>query len=174
MSGIYKAYAGITNPDTPPDIVQQIAKLASRLSESGYTCRTSGGSEGDDAFENNSTLSEVHIPWKKFNNKETKFNKNLPEAADLVKPFHPTFDAMKPAVQAIIARGAHVILGQNLQSPVQFVLCWSADGLENAKDRGIKSGFIGIPIALAATNRIPVFNLKNPDALQRLKNWLEM
>ena len=176
MTGIsiYKAYAFIANKEAPADIIALAGKIAKRLDEMGYTTRT-GGTEGlEDSVEAAVSKVEVYIPWKDFNQKASKFNRNDKSAADLVKPFHPTFDTLKPAIQAIVARNVHIILGKNLQSPVGFVVCWSADGVEHAKDKTAKTGFVGIPIAIASSLKIPVFNLKNADALERMKQFIGM
>jgi len=170
---IYMPYAGLGNPDTPADVLATMETMALRLSDLGYTLRSTGDGPAADAFEKNAHEKEVHLPWKMFNKKDSQFCRNSPDAGEMVRPFHSAFDTMKPAVQAIIARNAHVILGKDLRSPVRFVVCWTADGLETAKDRTAKSGYSGIPIALAASLKIPIFNLKNADAMERLARQID-
>lgn len=169
-----KVYAGIGNPDTPPDILAQMVKIAQKLSGMGYTVRTSGGGPADDTFETNTSQVEVYLPWKNFNKKTSQYVRNHKDAPSIVKPFHPTFDSMTDAVKAIIARHAHVILGPDLNTPVDFLICWSQDGIENGDKRSIKSGYMSIPVALAASRSIPVFNLKNVDAIGRFRNFIEL
>lgn len=168
-----KSYVGIGNPDTPYTVQTQITGLAKKLEEMGYTLRTDGGQGGSEAFvKGASSLIEIIIPWKKFNGQEAGFFKTLPEAFDIVRKFAPAFDSMKEVVQKILASKAHLVLGTDLTQPAKFIICWSSDGLEDGKKRTAKSGFVGTPISLATANDIPVFNLKNPDAIDRLKQFL--
>lgn len=168
----YKAYIGIGNPDTPFTTQQQITQLAAKLEGLGYTLRTDGGQGGSEAFAKGAVTKEVIIPWKKFNGQDSKFCKNLPEATNIVRQFAPSFDTLKESVQAIIASKAHLVLGPDLTQPALFMVCWSADGTEDGKKRTAKTGYIGTPLSIAAANGIPVFNLKNADALDRLKQFL--
>ncbi len=169
----YKSYVGIGNPDTPYTVQTQITNLAKKLEEMGYTLRSDGGQGGSEAFiKGASSLLEVIIPWKKFNGQDSAFFKTLPEAHEIIRKFAPSFDSMKESVQKILASKAHLVLGPDLTQPAKFVVCWSGDGLEDGKKRSAKSGYIGTPVSLATSNDIPVFNLKNPDAVDRLKQFL--
>lgn len=171
---IYKAYAALSNKNAPEEVVETMRRLVHKLNDEGYTLRTAGNEGPEESLEAQTEQKEVHIPWKGFNNRESRFNRNDNNAIEIVQAFHPTFASLKPAVQAIIARSAHVILGKDLRSPVRFLVCWSEDGLENAKDRSIKSGYMGMPVAVANSLSIPVFNLKNADATTRLRNFLNL
>ena len=54
-----------------------------------------------------------------------------------------------------------------------YVICWTPDGCESHLTRSIKTGGTGTAIAIASTNGIPVFNLKNADAIDRLHQFLK-
>lgn len=178
MFEFYKAYAGLGNEGAPPEALEVMTRISRRLAEQGFTLRTSGEKSGPGlAFEQGAGgKSEIYIPWKGFNDRESKFMVGrflMPEAAALIKQFMPTFESLKPAVQKIIGRNAHVIMGQDLRSPVRFLIVWSDDGIEDAKNRTAKSGYMGVPVSVASSLRIPVFNLKNPDAIERLWKFIE-
>lgn len=170
---LYQAYGGLCNPDAPENVLSQMKQLAHRLDEKGYTLRTNGGKGGEEALESGTERKEMHLPWKKFNDRDSKFTKTTDEAKAVIRHFAPSFDTLKPAVQTIIASKAHVILGKDLNNPVKFLVCWTQDGAETVADRNARTGYIGVGIALAASLKIPVFNLKKPDALERLKQFLE-
>ena len=172
MSSIYKAYACLGNKEAPQEVIDHMVRLVQDLDREGWTLRTSGGEGPEERIEIETERKEIHLPWAKFNNRESKFCRNDKNANDIVSSFHPTFGSLKPAVQAIVARQAHVILGKDLRSPVRFLICWSEDGAEDGKTKSIKTGYMSMPIAIAHSLSIPIFNLKNPDALQRLKNYL--
>lgn len=168
----YMPYAGVGNADAPYKDQTQMTTLATRLESMGYTLRTSGGQGAEEAFEKGAAQKEVHIPWKDFNGRKSEFCKCSKEALELVQFLSPVWDTLKPAVQAIIASKAHLVLGQDLQSPVRFLICWTADGAEAAGNCTARTGFTGTAIKLASKYNIPIFNLKNPDALERLKTYL--
>ena len=65
-------------------------------------------------------------------------------------------------------------MGKNCDSPCQFVICWSEDGCENARNKTKATGFVAHLIAVANELRIPVFNLANADAENRLFRYLEI
>jgi hypothetical protein len=169
---LYTAYAGLGNQDAPEEVLKQIERLAKHLESLGYTVRTSGGQGPEEYFER-VEAKEVFIPWKNFNGRQSKLSRNANEALDVVKRLSPSFDTLKPAVQAIIAVKAHVILGKDLKSPIKFLVVWSQDGAETAKECTAKTGFVSTAIKLADGLKIPVFNLKRPDALERIKARLE-
>lgn len=59
-----------------------------------------------------------------------------------------------------MSRNSYQVLGENLSSPVDFVVCWTENG-----------GLIGgtaQAIRIAYANKIPVFNLYNKDSIERL------
>jgi hypothetical protein len=170
---LYKAYGGLCNPDAPDSVMSQMKTLAERLEAKGYTLRTNGAKGGEASMEAGSSDVEAHIPWRNFNEHPSKLNRTTDEAKAVIRQFAPGFDGLKPAVQTIIASKAHVILGKDLKNPIQFLICWTQDGAETMAQRNAKTGYIGVGIALAASLKIPVFNLKNPDALERLKQFLE-
>lgn len=169
---MYKAYGVVANPDAPDNILSLIGAIATRLEAMGYTLRTAGGNGLEEAFEKTTETKEVYLPWRNFNNRQSKFTRNMPEANDVVRPFAPSFDTLKPAVQAIIASKAHTVLGKDLKSPIQFLITYTADGCETVGNKTAKTGFSGTSIAIASSMRIPVFNLKNADAVDRLKQYL--
>lgn len=67
-----------------------------------------------------------------------------------------------------MARNGHQVLGATLDQPVSFVLCWTPDGAESEAQRTRDTGGTGQAIALASRHGIPVFNLANRGALNRV------
>jgi hypothetical protein len=96
------------------------------------------------------------------------------EAAKIASELHPNWGALKQAAKKLMARNSRQILGLNLDNPVKFVLCWTPDGCEHGSTRSRKTGGTGQAITLASIRYdIPVFNMKNTDALDRLKLFLK-
>ena len=180
MNDRYKAFSVSTPRDCPQDVLEKLKGLAMRLGNMGYTARLGGAPDGSDqAVETNSIKVELYFPWKKF----LKRQSDMPvpgeegigkEAVDLAKRFHPAYDKMTEVVQKMIARTSFQIMGANLRDPIKFLVCWSPDGAESSKDRTAKTGVAGQAISIASSISIPIFNLKNPDAMDRLNSYLSL
>lgn len=171
---LYKAYAGTGNRETPPDVLTRMKSLAKLLDQFGYTLRVGGMDGPEEAFEAGVEKAELHLPWRDFNNRQSKSYFNSDEIKTIAKMFHPTFDGLKPAIQAFLCKNVRMVLGKDLKSPARFIVCWSEDGAETSSERTNKTGSIGHVISLAAAMKIPVFNLGKPDAESRLKAFLEI
>lgn len=171
----YKACACLANPGAPEETKSVFEKLAHYLVSRGFTVRTSGGKDGEEAFQKGAGEKvEVHIPWKGFDNQTSQFCKTKDEAKEVVRQFSPSFESLSKGVQTIIASKAHVVLGKELTSPIQFLVVWSLDGAETRKECTSKTGFVSTPIKIAESLKIPVFNLKRQDALERIKAHVEL
>jgi len=173
---IYKPYAVTGNRDMPAHLVTKMIELVKKLEGLGYTLRT-GGLEGiEEAVENAAmieTKKEVILPFRDFNQKKSKFTYVSDRAHAVAKLFFPSYDTIKKGAQLFLAKNARLVMGNNMVSPALFLLCWTEDGVEAARDRTMRTGFTGHPIAIASTIGIPVFNLGNPSAEQRLSLYLE-
>lgn len=174
LPGIYLPYAAISNDNAPPHVVEQFKKIVLDMEARGYTMRTSGNKGVEEIIESLVSSKEVHVAWKGFNQRETQFTRVDKAAIELVGTLHPAFNDLKDSVKTIIARYAHVILGKDLKSPVRCVVCWTEDGAESAKEKTAKTGYCGTPIQIASNARVPIFNLKNDNAIYRLNNFLEI
>lgn len=169
-------YAGIGSRITPPDVMDLIQRAARRLSARGYTLRSGGADGADSAFEAGVPTDgqkEVFLPWKGFNGNTSPFYRCTDEAMDLAASTHPGWKRMGMPAKKLMARNGFQVLGSELRSPVDFVLCWTKDGAECEAERGPATGGTRQAIALASRWLIPVFNLKNNDALTRLAAFLE-
>lgn len=58
-------------------------------------------------------------------------------------------------------RNVFQVLGLDLQTPSEFVLCWTPNGEKTYAETGPLTGGTGTAINTAAINNIPVFNLAN-------------
>jgi len=169
---IYKAYVGTGNRDVPDAIKNTIKSIATKLEAKGYTLRTGGLDGSEAAFETDIKLIELHLPWKGFNDKDSKFTFTPKMALAIAKMFHPTFSTLKPAIQTLLAKNVRLIMGKDLKSMAMFVLCWSEDGAETISEKSAKTGNVGHAIAIANHMKIPVFNLGKLDTEKRLMTYL--
>lgn len=170
---LYKPYACTGNADCPAEILEKFDRITKKLEELGYTVRVGGMDGIEDRIEKLIPKHELHLPWRDFNGKQSKFTYNSERTFAIAKMFFPTFDTMKKGVQAFLAKNARLILGDKVVSPALFLLCWTEDGAESVKERTNRTGFTGHPIAIASAVGIPVFNLAKSDAEQRLDFLIE-
>ena len=75
-----------------------------------------------------------------------------------------------------MARNVQQILGETTQPTLdkvsQLVICWTPDGCSDGKKTTRDTGGTGQALRIAADYNIPIFNLENEDALDRLTNFL--
>lgn len=167
------AYAGIGSRKAPHAALAMMRRVAKRLDERGYTLRSGGADGADTAFESGSTRKEIFLPWPGFNGNASPLHELPPAAFEIAAAVHPAFGKLSDAVKKLMARNSMQILGVNLDSPVDFVVCWTTDGAECETERSAGTGGTGQAIALADRCGIPVFNLAREDALQRLGRLLQ-
>lgn len=98
-------------------------------------------------------LKEIFLPWKGFNKNESPLHHPPTEALELARevlgPSH--WGNLKERWRLMHTRNCHQVLGANLDSPVDFVLCWTPNG----KD----TGGTATAIKLARRHNIPVINM---------------
>lgn len=172
-----KYYAGIGSRETPDDVLELMKHLASELANAGYTLRSGGADGADTAFEVGCKEAkgnmEIFLPWKGFNKNPSPHYDIPKNAYTLAQKFHPAWFRLSPAAQKLMARNIQQVCGKNLDSPTQFVVCYTQDGCESHSTRTQKTGGTGQAISVASELLIPVFNLKNKDSMDRLTQFLD-
>lgn len=150
-----KAYAGIGSRETPKDVQSKMTEIASRLSLLDYVLYSGGADGADAAFELGAVHKKIFLPWNGFNGRVEDGNEYVvpPINLDFVNRFHPKPTSLSQGGISLMGRNTYQVLGPNLNSPVDFVLCWTKDGKA--------SGGTGQAIRIATHYKIPVFNLKN-------------
>ena len=96
-------------------------------------------------------------------------NKDLiSETERIASEVHPAWDRCNEWARGMHSRNCHQILGYDLQSPVDAVICWTPNG-------NIQGG-TATAIRIALKYNIPVFNLGCADkdaVLQEIKSFLK-
>ena len=145
-----KYYAGIGSRKTPDDMLGLMYCIAQDLEDAGYTLR-SGGAEGADAsFEKGVTYNKEIFRPRHAND----------EAISLASNFHPAWGNCNDHVRKLHGRNAQIVMGKNLDKPVEFLICWSPNENYGGTSMGIK---------IARANNIPVYNLNIREDRQKLK-----
>lgn len=186
-----KYYAGIGSRDTPTEVQEVMYLFAIIAASKNFILRSGAAKGADKAFEDgvdyyetvicggsflkNKKLKEIFLPWEGYNKSKSTHFKISDTAHAIAAEIHPGYNFMKQSSRNFIARNMMQILGQNFNTPVEFVVCWTKDGCEHhATYTPNKTGGTGSAIALASLFDIPVYNLYNKDRLEHaLKHLLK-
>ena len=137
------SYAGIGSRETPVNVLGYMRSCAAQLERLHYTLRSGGASGADTAFANGCTAKTIF-----------RANDATPDAIKTVKVFHPAPHLLTPFVTKLHARNAMILLGADLNDPVQFVLCWTPGGRV--------TGGTGQGLRIALHHKIPIVNMATP------------
>lgn len=143
-----KYYAGIGSRETPPRVLAKMTAIAQDLAAQGYILRSGAAEGADSAFEAGAgDAKEIWIPWRGFQNHPSRLVPSL-AAFEMAARFHPAWERCSRGARALHARNCHQVLGADLATPVEFVVCWTKDGRA--------SGGTGQAIRIAQHHGIPV------------------
>ncbi len=149
-------YAGIGSRETPGDVQAYMTKVASKLYDSDYMLVSGGAGGADQAFELGSGLyNEIIYP------RDATF-----EAMVIASNFHPNWEAViRKNAEPYHGRNVMIILGRDLVTPVDFVVCWTRDGK--------LTGGTALGIRVAEAYNIPVYNLGHYAGARRFNIFME-
>jgi len=153
-----KYYTGVGARDTPDNILELMKSIAIFLKSLGFVLRSGRAKGADSAFESGAG-----------NQKEIFYAKDATqESIDLAARYHPVFDKLPEYVQKLHGRNSFQVLGKDLKTPSNFLICWTKDGCKNHKTRSNKTGGTGTAISIASEHNINVYNLANPKDRKRI------
>jgi len=160
-------YAGIGSRETPPSTLATMTKIARKLALRGYTLRSGAAPGADSAFEAGAgDAKEIYLPWPRFNGNTSRLCYPSAAALEMAAKFHPAWDRCSQGAQKLHARNCHQILGDDLMTPVRFVVCWTR--------AGAGGGGTGQALRIAKAEEIPIFDLgRGEDALLELAKFLK-
>jgi hypothetical protein len=125
-------YTGIGSREIP-DVYKEIVRyIATDLAMKGCVLR-SGGADGSDlnfefGCDAGNGEKEIYLPWKGFNESQSKLIVSKKEAFDIAKKYHPAWNKLTQGARKLHARNVHQVLGMNLDRPSNFVICYTKDG----------------------------------------------
>ena len=147
-------YTGIGSRETPPDIQDKMTSLGRYMASWDHTLRSGGANGADKAFErgciNKNGKMEIYLPYTGFNKNESLLFGTTKDARMLASLFHPNWPGLGSTGRDFIGRNVYQILGQDLKTPTDFVVCWTPGGKS--------TGGTGQALRMAEHYRIPVFN----------------
>jgi len=143
-------YAGIGARATPDFVLTQMCIISAALETEGYILRSGGAKGADSAFECGVDNDRKQI----FRAQDC-----TDYAMDVAEEYHPNWGACSDYVRKLHGRNAMILLGQELNDPVDFVVCWTP--------QGEITGGTGQSVRMAHGFHIPVYNLA-------LEGWKEL
>lgn len=162
-------YAGIGSRETTQEILQHFEYIASVLAKKGFTLRSGGAKGADSAFEIGCDrvkgLKEIFLPWRGFENSSSKLYNISDEAMRIAATYHPYWYNLSQGAQKLQARNSYQVLGYDLNTPSNFVICYTKGG------KG--SGGTGQAIRIAKANNIPVFDFGEEGTVERLQEFID-
>lgn len=136
-----------------------MAVIAAELAGLGYVLRTGGADGADKAFMAGADKCELFLPWPRFNGCSSRFSMPTEDAIKMAEEFHPNWQACNDYARKLHGRNSHIVLGEHLNSPVEFVLCWTP--------RGSGSGGTGQALRIARAHKIPIYDFGAKGALDK-------
>ena len=172
-----KIYAGIGSRQTPDNVCELMVNIASFNAKKGNKLRTGAADGADSAFikghykETNKNI-EIYIPWSSFNDYHTR-DENVYAGAcykskSIASKYHPRWENLSEHVKLLMGRNTYQILGKNLRTPVDFVLCWTPFNRQ-----GNPTGGTSQAIRIAEAYNIPVINLGYEKVLNEMKELVK-
>ena len=150
-----KYYAGIGSRSTPKNILHLMRHVAKSLACRGYILRSGGARGADKAFESG-CLGKKEIFTAKDATYRSVYHAEL---------FHPNWDRVSPYAKLLLARNSQIVLGENLDKPVEFVVCYTPDAQV--------VGGTGQALRVAKGYQIPIHNLGDPEQVRLVEDHLE-
>jgi hypothetical protein len=164
-----KYYTGIGARETPPEILNIMTAVAQKLQSLGYILRSGGARGADTAFEEGAgDKVNIYLPFHGFRHKERPRKASdftyTQEAMDLAKKYHPAWSRCSYEAQKYHARNSHQVLGRDLKTPSEFIICWTKDG--------DMVGGTSQALRIATDYHIPIYNLAIEDDLRKLGEFI--
>ena len=152
------AIAGIGSRETPDNILSEMVKIGQWCAANKIQVRSGHAPGADQAFERGAAqCCTTYLPWSSFEVHADGLGgrlvvpNNWTELMAHARQFHPTWDRLKDGARKLMARNSAQVLGLDLQSPVQAVVCWT--------NGGRPTGGTGQALRIAAVNNIQIFNM---------------
>ena len=159
-----KYFAGIGARKAPKEIIEFIEdNIAKSEDLEPYVLRSGAANGCDIAFEKGfGGKKEIYIPWNGFNCRSSIKERNVTntsnmmmykQAESIAVSVIPHWDKLSDAAKKLQVRNVFIVLGRDLKTPVEFIMCWTRDGLV--------TGGTGNAIKVGRKYNIPVYNLND-------------
>lgn len=162
---------GIGSRETPPDICELFTELGAEARARGWWVRSGHADGADYAFELGARENcIVYLPWRGFNREKELVGRGhaepfREEVFKIVTKIQPYAKDLSDGVKLIKSRNVYQVLGVDLKSPSDVVVCWTPFGEI--------TGGTGLAIKLAMNNNIQVINVGDERVERNLDSILQ-
>lgn len=150
-------YTGIGSRETPEKVLELFTNIAKYLASSNFTLRSGAAKGADAAFEKGVDIvhgkKEIFLPWKGFQNSKSELIVTDKRAFEIAEKYHPYWNNLKSGAKKLQARNSHQVLGIDLNTPSEFIICYTKNGKRN--------GGTGQALRIADAYNIPIFDVGN-------------
>lgn len=146
-----KYYAAVGDQTCPSRYYDIITKITRYFESDGYVVRTRGSKGFDEVVDESVERKELFVPWRGFEGRTTNTYNPSQDVFDKAAEFHPRWYKLNNRVRRIMASATACVLGPDLKSRSEFVICWTPDAEQG--------GGTGQSIRVASYYGIPVFDL---------------
>jgi len=155
---IDRYYAGIGSRETPDVVIRSMKEIAAFL-RSTHILRSGGAGGADSAFESAAgDNKQIFLPYDGFNGRKVDDKQYFILTGDVEKKakllaakYHPNWSRCGFAAKRFHTRNMAQVLGPELNSMVEFVVCYT--------EGGKLVGGTAQAIRVAKDHKIPIFNL---------------
>lgn len=157
-----KVFAGIGNRDAPEWALKLCSLISDILASNGYILRSGGAPGCDQAFQPRASIhSEIYVPWHGFEGFPMRWP--IPDIAyEAAIYYKPSTRYASDGVASMAARNMMQILGPDLKTKADFVVCYTKNGRQENYDGYKDVCGTDSAITCARDNGIPVINICNP------------
>jgi hypothetical protein len=169
-------YAGIGSQKTPEVVQNWMEAISLELEKRGFLLRSGNAKGADKAFARKVSLSRkrIYLPVKRFQGADN-INFSLPskwenwrEALEIASLLHPAWNKLDSFALDCMGRNVYQVLGDDLNSPVKFVMCWAPSPRIEEGRVVDTAGGTGMAVRLAAKRGIAVYHLGLSDHRQKI------
>lgn len=162
--------------DYPEDIKTAMFNFVSKLASKNYVIRINAD---DKVFiDRLRTLVgeklEVYLPWRGFNEIESKKTYNTNTCKDVASKHFLGWEKIPDSVKAILSSQVRMVFGDKNSSIILCLVIWSKDGASKGSEVTKETGRGGFIIKMASHYGFPIMNMSKPQAAAILEKTFSL
>lgn len=170
-------YTGVGSRQTPANVMTIMMRTALRLTDQGYALRSGGAVGADSAFEAGVTVAAAKEIYRPMGDRSKPGIHDYPaelwtEASQIAGSLHPAWHRCSGYAKGLHTRNVFQVLGQDLKTPSEFLLCWTPDAAKSEATCTRDTGGTATAIRLADRQGIEILNLADAQDLARITCYL--
>jgi len=162
---------GIGSRQCPQEFCELFTELGKEARERKWWLRSGHASGADYAFEIGAGhRCIVYLPWSGFNKEKSMLGNAIAhplrdEVLEVVYKYEPYAKNLKDSIKFIKSRNVYQVLGADLKSPSDVVVCWTEEGK-------IEGG-TGLAIKIAMDHNIPIVNVGDHETKKNFNSIIQ-